>query len=152
MFDLCLISYLVAVDYMFFLTRWQITGVISDIWKHVKLRRRGVGHVFEWYSCRDGNLRHLHTPGSDEVGGASDGGTVLYGLQGKLSIRPSMSFPQSSTIYYSLGVSQYTGISVYCNTKQNHIVSRCKSNILVYCVNTFYRRLLVFHKTLIRIP
>jgi hypothetical protein len=46
-----------------------------------------------------------------------------------------------------LGVSQYTGISVYCNTEQNYSVSRYKSYIPVYCVNTFSRCLLVFHKT-----
>ena len=36
-----------------------------------------------------------------------------------------------------LGVSQYTGISVYCNTEQNYIVSRYKSYIPVY-VFIFY--------------
>jgi hypothetical protein len=51
-----------------------------------------------------------------------------------------------------LGVSQYTGISVCCNTEQNYIVSQCKSYITVYCMNTFSRCLLVFHKKLIRIP
>ena len=53
---------------------------------------------------------------------------------------------------YTIGVSQYTGISVYCNTEQNYIVSRYKSCIPVYCVYIFSRHQWVFSKTLIRNP
>ena len=47
-----------------------------------------------------------------------------------------------------LGVSQYTVISVYCNTVQNYIVLRYKTYIPVYRVYIFFSRCtLVFHKT-----
>jgi hypothetical protein len=54
-----------------------------------------------------------------------------------------------------LGVSQYTGKSVYCNKEQNYIVSLYKDCIPVFsdtlCKYYFSCRLLVFYNTLIRI-
>jgi hypothetical protein len=53
-------------------------------------------------------------------------------------------------------VSQYTGISVYCSTKQNYIVLQYKSYIPVFSDTLYWyyisSRLLALYKTLIRIP
>jgi hypothetical protein len=53
-------------------------------------------------------------------------------------------------IRFQVGVSQFTGISVYCNTEQNYIVSRYKSFIQVFsytlCSYYFSSCLLVFNK------
>lgn len=81
---------------------------IVDIWECLELGSRRVGHVVEWYSCRDGSLRCLHPPRSDEVRGEANGGIVLTRIQGKSS--KIKLFPQ--VVIHSCGI--YTSINDSC--------------------------------------